>query len=158
MKTNKRRALRATTHPISDVTEPIVDQVPEALPKDHPMVLQYQLAYVKYAFAAASDRKARLEDLMQRRSAKKWDAGKKAKMVRRLVNSTNMVEQCVGAIDELTTKLQTLAAQAPQPANVAPFIKAPPTSVESEGGWQQQQLEAPTPLPEPTNLDTPFGT
>lgn len=125
------------------------------------MVLQYQLAYVKHTLNAASLRKERLEDLMSRRSAKKWDASKKATMVRKLVTATQTVEQCVGAVDELTKKLEIVIAQlreqAPQQNNVAPFIKAPPTTEIPDSLFDQ--AKPPTPVADAVSeLESPFGT
>lgn len=97
------------------------------------MVLQYQLAYVRNTLVAAAARKERLEDLMSRKGAKKWQPAKKALMVRRLMVATQTVEQCTLAIDELTKKLaEVLAKLGPNPGvntNVAPFVPPTPTSV-----------------------------
>ena len=125
------------------------------------MVLQYQLAYVQHTLNAASQRKERLEDLMSRRSAKKWDAAKKANMVRKLVTATQTVEQCVAAADELTKKLEVVIAQlkaaAPQQNNVAPFIKAPPTTEVPEQLFDQ--AKPPTPVADAVSeLESPFGS
>jgi hypothetical protein len=131
--------------------KPIIGQTTPEVPQDHPMVLQYQLTYVQRMLNSASQRKERLEDLMKRRAAKQWDAAKKAQMVRRLVTVTQTVEQCVGAIDELTKQLEGVMAKmgATQANTVAPFIKAPPTSIEE---LAQQ------PIPEPAGLETLFET
>ena len=119
------------------------------------MVLQYQLTYVQHTLNAASQRKERLEELMSRKSAKKWDAQKKATMVRKLVTATQTIEQCVAAADELAKKLEEVVAKMkagmPKQNNVAPFVKAPPTSVEealAEGKRAAEQAPA---------LDSPFG-
>lgn len=130
--------------------KPIIGNSPAEIPQDHPMVLQYQLAYVKHTLHCATERKARLEDLMSRQIAKKWDAKKKATMVRKLVNAGQTIEQCIGAVDELSKKLEEVMAKlgAPRVNNVAPFVKPPPTSVEE---LAQQ------PTPEPAGLETPFG-
>jgi hypothetical protein len=119
------------------------------------MVLQYQLAYVQRTLTAASLRKERLEDLMARRGAKKWDASKKAVMVRRLVTATQTVEQCVAAVDELTKKLEAVLATmgAPKVNNVAPFVK-PAAGTEIPA----QLFDAPAQMPEPAGLENPFGT
>ncbi len=117
------------------------------------MVLQYQLAYVKHTLGAASQRKERLEELMSRKSAKKWDAKKKATMVRKLVTATQTVEQCVAAVDEISKKLEQVLAQlGPAPANnVAPFVKAPPTS-------EIDEARPPTPVADAVNeIESPFG-
>jgi hypothetical protein len=132
--------------------KPIIGNAPNEVPKvPQDLVLQYQLAYVKRTLYCATDRKARLEDLMSRDKAKTWDAKKKAKMVRRLVAANQAVEQCVTAVDELTKNLEGVMAKmgAAHAHNVVPFVKAPPTSVEE---LAQQ------PAPEPAGLETSFGS
>lgn len=56
-------------------------------------------------------RKDRLETLMQRKSAKKWDPAKKAKMVRRLVAANVTLEQADDAITGTTERLKQLNAK-----------------------------------------------
>ena len=120
------------------------------------MVLQYQLTYVQHTLHAASQRKERLEDLMSRKSAKKWDAQKKATMVRKLVTATQTIEQCVAAADELAKKLEGVVAKMKAAGvkqnNVAPFVKAPPTSVEEAFAEAKKAIEESAPA-----LDSPFG-
>jgi len=137
----------------------IAGQTPPEIPQNHPMVLQYQLAYVKHTLQAATLRKERLEDLMQRRGAKKWDAAKKATMVRRLVAASQTVEQCVAAVDELTKKLEQVLAQLPQQnPNPAPFIKAPPTSEMPASLFDQPTLTTPAPTVTSPEIESPFGS
>ncbi len=135
--------------------KPIIGQSPGDIPQDHPLVLQYQLAYVRHTLNAASQRKERLEDLMSRHIAKKWDAGKKSKMVRRLVTANQTIEQCVGAVDELTKKFEAaLAKLGPTPTNiVAPFVRGPATSLEGDLTSVPELFDTPA----PAGLETPFG-
>ncbi len=56
----------------------------------------------------ASSRKLRCEDLMRRKSSKRWDEKKKLKMVRRLMTANKQVEQAVNAIVQLRDKLDEL--------------------------------------------------
>lgn len=60
----------------------------------------------------ATSQKARLEDLMQRKSCRKWKPEKTARMVRRLVAASKEQEQAVNAIDYLRAKLEQLASPA----------------------------------------------
>ncbi len=125
------------------------------------MVLQYQLAYVKHTLHCASERKTKLEELMSRPTAKKWDATKKAKMVRRLVTSTETVEQCVVAVDEVSRKLEEVLAKmtaAQQPHNVAPFIKAPPTSEVPNQLFDTPVPTSSTPAITSPEIESPFGS
>jgi len=87
------------------------------------MVLQYQLAYIQHTLRAATLRKERLEELMSRKKAKKWDQAKKATMVRRLVTATQTIEQCVAAADEVAKKLEGVIAKLQN--NAAAFIQPP---------------------------------
>lgn len=108
--------------------QPIIGNVPSEEKKEDPLELARQLAFFKHILICSSTRKERAEDLMARRSAKKWDAKKKQRMVRRLMTANQELEQSTDAVEQLTHKLTELLKRPPQ-LNSAPFIPAPATSV-----------------------------
>lgn len=55
------------------------------------------------------DRADRIEALMQRRSAQKWNAKKKQKMVRRLVNARTTAGQLEPIIDQVQVRLRQIS-------------------------------------------------
>jgi len=59
----------------------------------------------------AASRKDRLEKLMQRNSANKWKPKKVAKMVRRLSNSKNELEQSTSILENVNHKLSQYHSQ-----------------------------------------------
>lgn len=96
--------------------------------KEDPKELVRQIAFFTHAQACAASRKARAEDLMQRRVAKSWDAAKKGKMVRRLMRANQELEQSAEALDQLKHLLEQVAQPVVPANNVAPFVPAPPTT------------------------------
>ena len=90
--------------------------------------LKLRLAFFKRMHLAANSRKDRLEDLMQRKIAKTWDAAKKAKMVRRLVSANKVLEQSVMAVDIVEQEIEKQLAQPAPPTASAPYVPPPPTS------------------------------
>lgn len=89
-----------------------IQATPETLEqKETPERLNAYIVYLQRRLHCASSRKARLEILMRRKSAKKWDASKKAKMVRRLMSSTNELDGSTKEIEKTTLKLQSLSSQ-----------------------------------------------
>jgi hypothetical protein len=57
-----------------------------------------------------SERADRLEMLMARKSAKRWNTRKKQKMVRRLVNARTMVGQLEPIVDQVQVRLDQIPA------------------------------------------------
>jgi hypothetical protein len=96
---------------------------------EDPVTMLKQLAYYDHVRKCAALRKERLEDLMQRRTAKKWDAAKKTKMVRRLVTANRELEQSDEALDQLKFRLEQVTVGPVQVSDVSPFVPEPPTSV-----------------------------
>jgi seryl-tRNA synthetase len=116
------------------------------------MVLQYQLAYVQHTLQAATSRKERLEDLMQRKGVKKWAPAKKAQMVRRLVATNQIIEQCTAATDELAKKMEEiLAKMASMPRAQANVVPPPP-----ETGAEPAEATAPQFVE--SGIENPFGS
>ena len=59
----------------------------------------------------ATWRKDRLEELMKRKIAKKWDQAKKAKMVRRLIAVSNELRQAQDIVEQAEYKVKQLDEQ-----------------------------------------------
>ena len=74
--------------------------------QENPLVIQayIQLFQLKNAYAVA--RVARCKELMRRRSAKRWDSKKVARMVRRLVAAETLETQSEQSLDQLKFRLQ----------------------------------------------------
>lgn len=81
--------------------------------------LMQQLNHYSLLNRNAGYRKERQEDLMSRRIARKWDASKKAQMVRRLTRANQEVEQSNVACAEIERRLEVLVAQW-QPTDTKP--------------------------------------
>jgi hypothetical protein len=143
---------RVPTPSASSETKPITGQTPAEIPQDHPMVLQYQLAYVKHMLEGATQRKARLEEVMQRRGAKKWPAAKKAQMVRRLVTANQTVEQCTAATDELAKKMEEVMAKLLPPSTATTGFVPPTPTTNTE-----PVPEAAMPEFAGSGIENPFG-
>jgi hypothetical protein len=87
-------------------------QTSEKKPEESIEYLKQLLALFTWKQAAANFRKERTELLMQRRSARRWDAKKTARMVRRLTSVTKEREQIVGFLDQVTFRLNQLTTEA----------------------------------------------
>ena len=74
-------------------------------PKENVEQLKAWLEHFARIHSYASGRKDRLEDLMRRRSAKKWSAEKTTRMVRRLMTASKELEESESAIDLVRTRL-----------------------------------------------------
>lgn len=114
--------------------------------KETPEQIQYMIAaYTRQLNCSMSD-KARITELMGRKSAngwvsksrhprckgKKragWDATKKAQMVRRLMKASQSVNECIDTIDKLKLRLVEISPKLDPNYNVAPFVPSPATSV-----------------------------
>ncbi len=59
----------------------------------------------------ATSRKLRCEELMRRKSAKRWNENKKQRMIRRLMTANKQVEQAGNAIVQLRDKLEELKSK-----------------------------------------------
>jgi hypothetical protein len=95
---------------------------------EDPIEMARQLAFFKHILICSSTRKERVEDLMSRSSAKKWDAKKKQRMVRRLMTANQELEQSSDAVEQLSSRLVELLKR-PPPMNSAPFVPTPATSI-----------------------------
>ena len=87
--------------------QPTAKQVEEEnnAPEETPEYLNALLGRFTTLNTAAVSRKARMEDLMKRKSTKKWSPEKTAKMVRRLMTSAQDIEQSTFALDEIGKRL-----------------------------------------------------
>ena len=122
----KSRA-RGLSNDASEEKKPLISNEPEEK-ADDPISLMYKInAYTRYLNCATS-RKERLTALMERKSARKWDAGKKQKMVRRLMTANSECEESLSTLGALQAALEQLISQPPQTSN-ADFIPPPATSV-----------------------------
>lgn len=98
--------------------------------KETPEKLQAMIAaYVRQKGFAESD-KSRFSDLLQRKSAQKWDPTKKAKMVRRYMRADQLINECVDTLEKLKDRLSTVTKAKDPNYNVAPFVPPPATSLE----------------------------
>jgi mannosyltransferase OCH1-like enzyme len=83
---------RSGTMPLIPVTgetpKPIIGNAPTEK-TDNPVVIASQLEFFKRALYSSNYSKEHLERVMSFRGASKWDAAKKAKMVRRLMTANN---------------------------------------------------------------------
>jgi hypothetical protein len=121
-------ATNAVQETVLTVDQPISNAAPMPAAED-PRELSRQIQFFTHVQKCAAVRKARAEELMQRRVAKTWDAVKKAKMVRRLVTASQELNQASDALDQLQLRLSQVTVEPTKVNDVAPFIPAPPTSV-----------------------------
>lgn len=70
--------------------------------------LQHWLEHFAGKYKIASFRKSRYEDLMRRKSAKKWNPEKTARMVRRLLSANKEVEQSETMLERCRSRLHEL--------------------------------------------------
>lgn len=104
--------------------------------------LQLQIQFFNHVKHCANSRKARIENLMQRRSANGWisrkgvrkagwDQAKKTCMIRRLMRANEELEQANDSLERLMARLDLVKDKEShkQVNNVAPFISTPATSV-----------------------------
>lgn len=108
--------------------QPLIGNAPTENKPEDPEELVRKLYFFNHVKVCATSRKGRVEELMQRRSAKKWDAKKKARMVRRLVTANQELEQSESAIDQITHRLSQITTAPARANNVAPFVPPPATS------------------------------
>jgi hypothetical protein len=80
--------------------------------------LNLYLEFYTRAQRNATDRKARLETLMKRRSAKKWSVPKKQKMARRYMAASQVVTEAGQFIDQIQIEIERLSPPEPE-ENVA---------------------------------------
>lgn len=102
----KQRSVGATT--VTAATGEAVKQAEtneQEAPKEDIEQLKSWLEHFAGVYKFSASRKERLEDLMRRKSAKKWDPEKTAKMVRRLVDSSKTMEQAESALDMIKHRL-----------------------------------------------------
>jgi hypothetical protein len=129
----KSRSAGASTAAEETTSQPLIGNQPATPQKEDPVMIVRQIIFFNHTKMCAMARKARLEDLMQRKhSPKKWDAAKKAKMVRKLMTANQELEESVNALDQLNHRLSQITTQEPQANNVAPFVPPPATSISTE--------------------------
>lgn len=73
--------------------------------KEDPVVLRKHLASFETMFNSATLRKQHVQSMMQRKSAKRWDATKKARMVRKLMTADIEIERATQAIHYFRSRL-----------------------------------------------------
>ncbi len=102
----KARSLGHSNPPAHVSTE----QAEEAK-QDDPEQLKRWLEHFAKQYKTATVDKERCEELMRRPNAKKWDAAKTQKMVRRLMSASKLVEQSENALDQITHRLSQLGIE-----------------------------------------------
>ena len=109
----KSRSVGATTMEAAKQTKKaLIGNAPATPEQDSPEKLEAMLAaYARYG-TFASSRKARLAELMARRSAKRWDQAKKAQMTRRYIEATNGTDEALEVIETLRSRLAALSTPA----------------------------------------------
>jgi hypothetical protein len=73
--------------------------------------LKHWLEHFARIYKFATFRKERCEELMRRRSAKKWKPEKVARMARRLMTANKEIEQSESALDQCTHRLSQLGVE-----------------------------------------------
>lgn len=90
--------------------------------KETPERLLFMMTAYTRQKSISESNKVRLTDMMQRKKAKKWDAEKKQKMVRRLMSADQMINECNDALDQLAHRLSQITTVAtPKNAPSVPF-------------------------------------
>jgi len=79
--------------------------------KENVAHLQMLMEHFAGQFKFFSMRKERCENLMRRKSAKKWRPEKVAKVVRRLVTCQKEIEQSEAALDQVSHRLSQLGIE-----------------------------------------------
>jgi hypothetical protein len=79
--------------------------------KESPERLKFLMEHFARLYKFATFRKERCEELMRRKSARKWSPEKTSKMVRRLMAANKEVEQSENALDQLQHRLQQLGIE-----------------------------------------------
>ncbi len=79
--------------------------------KENVEYLQRLLEHFAEQYKFFSMRKERCENLMRRKSVKKWKPEKIAKMVRRLMSSKKELEQTESALDQISHRLSQLGVE-----------------------------------------------
>jgi len=80
-------------------------------PKESIEQLKKWLEHFARIYKFVTFRKERCEELMRRKSAKKWPPKKVARMVRRLMTANKEIEQAEGALDQCTHRLSQLGVE-----------------------------------------------
>lgn len=113
--TNQRKAQKVSSSHDAEQAfakeKPIIGN-PAEEKQDNPHELIMKIRQLQFINHAATSRKERAEQLMQRKVAKKWDAKKKAQMVRRLTTANGDIEQSTTFIDQLQTRLEQVMSAA----------------------------------------------
>lgn len=76
--------------------------------EETPERLKAMLAAYTRAKSSAETNKERLAELLQRKSAKKWDQMKKAQMVRRYMTADQTITEATGVIDQIQHRLEQI--------------------------------------------------
>lgn len=71
--------------------------------------LNLYLEFYTRAMRNATDRKARLEELMQRKGARKWTVAKKQKMTRRYMTVNQVITEAGQFINEIQLEIDRLS-------------------------------------------------
>lgn len=137
----KSRSEGMTTETHDEAMRPIIGNEPSEKAPPTAEELELQIRFFDHVLYCATQRKARVEDLMQRRSANGWrnprgrlspgwSPAKKAVMVRRLMRAKEELDQAVGALGQLHQQLEQVKDVGPKPIGaVAKFVPPPATSV-----------------------------
>jgi hypothetical protein len=78
---------------------------------ENPEQLKNWLEHFARQYQCASHRKIRCEELMRRKSAKKWSPSKTSQMVRRLVLANKEIEQSESALDRIANQLSKMGIE-----------------------------------------------
>ena len=89
-------------------TQPLIGNPRQEEPKETPERLKAMIAAYAQAKSSAEGAKKRLGEQMQRQSAKKWDAAKKAKMVRRYMTADQTITEASQLLDQLQHRLEQI--------------------------------------------------
>ena len=118
MNTNLNKARPAGFTTMQENKAPIIGNEPTEK-NESPADIARQIVFFTHAKHCASFRKERQEELMARPVAKRWDAPKKAKMVKRYVQADNELKESENALDQLTFRLsQLMVPAAPAATNI----------------------------------------
>lgn len=83
----------------------LIGNTPAEETKETPEKVKAMIAAYSFVRSNAENSKERLNMLMQRKSAKDWDAAKKAKMVRRYMTANQTIDEASETIEGLVQRL-----------------------------------------------------
>lgn len=114
---------------VMEEKKPVIGNQRTEEQQETPEKLQFMIAAYERHQKIAHGNKERLTDLLGRKSANKWNATKKAKMVRRYMRADQSITECSDALDQLRHRLSQITTAA-GPNISSPFT--PPVAT-SEG-------------------------